>query len=313
MKKNFNSEIKKLESTDNIENKLMAFALYSNFHDLVVQTLSKYDFNAAKFYSDYLTATFGACIDSINTEGKVIDCETFVGKVIKKIDSHGFSNIHAIRGILDYQRDNTMDVEASMSYVNAIDSLDIDFETKAELVTATRNHINKVIDNISGSYGEKESHNFCNGLVIELVEFVPTILDFIMDLESFKSDLQEKTAEIIDEKVSSKEFDLNNFKSAERQQFVASLDESERIIYMHGFKYFLAGYCPGDSNTPRLSDKKMASMLNMPVEELKTKGVSLSSKVRTRIMSIILPCTGIDDESLGDEGYTKKLRFSDNG
>ena len=292
MNNDFTLEIKALEDAKNVDDKLMVFAIYYDLYNALVRYLDNFDSDLANNYGEFLSKSFELCVASTNLTYQSVAVETFINSYKGLLGVHMISRIEPIKELICYSSDNLEQISETMKYVQALDLKELNFCTKAKFVMATREHINNVFCSIVEMYGEEESYNLRYGILDELTDLMPEVLNQGSDLDLFRRNLKKETNKIVDKKIESKEFNFFQFEDDGVKSFISSLDEQELQIYILGISKALAGYQDNDLEFEPICAKDACQKLNMPIEVFESKASSLTIK------SI---------EILKSVGYVKKI------
>lgn len=301
MKNNFNIEIQELAKSTQINDKLMIFSIYQQLYNSTVTNLNRFDNNAAIFYGEYLTSNMKLCVAAHNSEDEPTDYNKFIKSYIELIKSHGLSCIHIVSEVINHIKGNTEAIAKGMTYVNAVDSCDVPFEEKANMIITINEHIEGVLDNFATLYGNRRSIDIRRQVTQELIEEIPSIISEGFSLSALKA----KTQEIIFAKLGDSSFDFNSYKN---NDFFTTLDEKEKRVYTYMQTYALAGYSFNNQDAKQEPDEAVATKLGMSLKEYQSKNASLQLKIISKWLEEGSKITASYD-SVAEEKQAKRKRY----
>lgn len=285
MKHNFELELRVLEDSENIENKLMIFSLYYDLYHELMNRLSSitsfFQIKDVNEYRNFLEKSMEECICSFNSKNEVISIETFFNEYFYLIKKHDISKIWMMNDIIDDHKKDFEQSVCDMRYVRVLETMNLDFQTKANVIMIFKEHMNDVYwAMLDVDYDPENMMLLYHDILYTLSFLVPDLLQDPIDLNTFQKLLKKETKRIIATKVENGVFDLFDFSNVVRTWCVDLLDEIELNVYRLRLLHFFAGYQLDDSEFETMIHQDVYDKFHMSKETYITVMTSINTKFK---------------------------------
>jgi len=236
MNYDFKEEIAVFERSENVEDKLMAFSLYYDIYQALIRRIEKQDRQVAYHYGECLSKTLQSIATGTIFGDVPMDAAHFAISFYEVLSISSF--IDELNNVIEYHRENLGEFIKAMQYVPVIDTLNIDFPQKAQLLMVFRKHINQVYCIFTSLYGVEESYTLRHVILEELTKEIPEMCE--NGIATFQNSLLEATNKIIRQKIADERFDAYAFQDTTLKNFGESLNR------------LLAGYWDTEMSLPEV-------------------------------------------------------------
>lgn len=256
-----------------VNDKLEIFSVYSDFYKDISVALMFDDRFDVSLYNKYLTELFETILKRMNLESnngnfiKFFNC--FFGVIIDSKLTNNILNSSVMSTIDSYISKLKVDNNYTVPYVDVLDTINMDFNTKAKVLMIIKEHFDKFSYNVSALYYTKnEILSYLDKEIVEkVVSLIPEIVSRSDGFESFENNLQKETYNYVTRIINSEDESFTTFTDRKFNEYYHKLDNSKKEIFWSVIYTCLSGYNKDDN---AMNDKSIFEEIkyNMSVASL---------------------------------------------
>ncbi len=261
MIKNFKKELNAIKSSENINDKLMIFALYNEFYNCVSGSL---DDRFLICYVPFMKKTFELVAASFNLKGNVkVNAKEFMKVYFSMLKCSELSSMSPVKSIISLFENELDSFIETSKYVNVIDKFEsIPLDTKVKLMAEFREYINNMYVTTIELYGEASSKELRNSILTMLLGRLDEYLKDSLNkgvkpnklTNNLKDAMMTSTKEYLINKLKDGEFGFENVEDEAVKKFFTSYNDIEQKIMLMCAIYAISG-CDKSSAKERMEEK----------------------------------------------------------
>ena len=280
----YEKEIKALEENNQIEDKLMVFAMYNEMFNHFRYSMSDY---YRTYYENLMRDIF------VKVIGSVRNVREFIAKFTELLKKERLSrDVRDVKESIDYFLETEEDNIKGMYYVPTIDKYQFPFHVKARSLVMLRNHINNVLCRLYEIFGESEAiKDVANDVIyysdVAINSYFESCVEYKIEPEYICNSLDDVL------KMGTKVCLLNlyvdgyfNFEliaNKDTRNYFLSFRDIEQAVLLAGMAYGISGYPNEDYDEERVKEICAVLGISKPkyyftIASLAVKKASLSKK-----------------------------------